>query len=286
MAYGRRKRYANRRRVIRKKRYGRAKTFIGGRATQRRMQRVPAPRGPTFRTMRFPTYTFLSRFMPMRQLCRFVYVRTISLDPGAGANTSVEEKFYPHHICDPFDTGTNTAGPAQYQEAMSHYQFCTVQGCKITIRRMVNAATTSPTLSYWTAVMDNEEYPKYDLTSVNLDEIEMMAGVPALRSSGNYESNARAGFNKGNYKVVKYSAKKFFRTSKTDLNKIGGTTGIDNPKYASTGSFSQIGHYVKKPVIKLVVCPPNIGSPDAMAQTFQIKMEFIALLNRRDVIIS
>lgn len=291
MAYGRR-RY--KRRTIRRSR----RRPLRLRPTVRKITRIPQTpeynwglnTRPTTLAVRGPAYartTFVGRFMPFKQLCRFVYCETITSNSTANPTGSVETLIYPQFIVDPLNHGDYTHAPAQYVEAMTHYKYCTVQGAKITVRRMIQAIGATTTSGYWGLVRDNASNPKYDLTGLTYDDIEMMAGVPSLKLAAN-NTHVSPGFSKGNFATISHSAKKFFGITKKQLNKPTDIEddNIGNRRYSCSDSYAASGYInTRKPVIKLVHVPPNLSTHDSQPEYFQIKIEFIALLSERKIII-
>jgi len=280
MAYGRRGRRiaGNRRRTkrsyIRKKYYaarGRPVRLIGGGANY--VARRGFRYGGTNR--RQASYTAISRFIPFTRLCRFVYCETIALNPGANPSGSTTDYLHPMQVNDPLNHDDSVHQPAQYEDAMDLYDTAIVQGCKTTIRR-VKVHDTSHSI-YWTAVIDDLTYEKYSLNSKTYDEIEMMAGVPALKYAGD-STASRPGFNKGNFKRINFSPKKFFRISKAQLNKRGADTGTVLQPYSCGKLYTQKGDKVYSPVIKIVATAPNISTTDPSTIYLNVKMEFICLL--------
>lgn len=165
-----------------------------------------------------PTYPAISRFLPFTQLCRFVYTETVSINPAANPSGSTEKLIYPMQVNDPLNHDDSVHQPAQWSEALDHYQYGTVQSCKATFRRVLDGSNAS--YCYWGAAIDETTYPKYDFVGMSHDELTMMAGVPHMKFSA-ATGAFNPGTNKGAMLVKYFKPTKFYRTTKKELNKKG-----------------------------------------------------------------
>jgi len=277
----RRKRYAQRRHVKRLKTRSayarrRPRAFYGG--SGRGFRTTPWRGGRRTIVGYGRTYPAISRFLPFTNLCRFVYTETISINPSANPTGSAQKLLYPMHISDPLLHSDNVHAPAQFDEAMTYYKYCIVQSCKTTVRRVTDAAVQS--YCYWGMVIDEVNFPKYDVTDRTHDELSMMAGLPRLRYSGS-TTNFKPGVNGGNVMTKYFKPTKFFRITKAQLNQKCNNDS-DDGAFQESGDYQYHGNKTAVPLIKLFAVSANIGTHDPGLIYFQVRMEFICKLTRRE----
>lgn len=282
MAYGRRRRLVGNRRRVRRafRRRPKAIGYTGTRkALVRSTNRYDSVR---VRPGRVLTHSPLSRFLPPVQLVKMVFCDTFSLNATANPTGSAEQKIYPMMPCDPYNDASAANYPLQWDSAMLYYHRAIVQGAKVTIRPVVIAANVPSTANYWNAVIDDSQFPKYDFVSTTFDEISMLPGVPPLKYQGDAGS-LRAGVNRNNVKIVKFSPRKFFRITKPMLNaKARNNDGAQDEGYWCGPTAATHSTAVTRPVIKLFAVGPTHSVQDPQPIYFHVKVEYVLLLLRKN----
>lgn len=221
----------------------------------------------------------LPRFLPAVQLVKMVHSHTLSLDATANPTGSVQSKIYPMMPSDPFGAGNNDNQPLQWSQAFNYYHRGIVQGAKITFRRVLVSSQSAVTGGFWNAVIDDEDFPKYDMESTDMDTLMMLPGIPKMKYTGD-ASTVGPGFNPGNFKVVKFSPRKFYKISKTELNKK--TPSSDTTGYWVGEAHDNHSVRVTKPVVKLFYVGPTVSTQNPSAQYWNVKIEYIMLLLRKN----